>query len=1450
MAYDGLSGHLFVGDPGSGFVDVLDGAGGFVSRFGGEALGVSGLAVNEVSGDVYVADPFVEGVDVYGPDGKDGYRLLGVWWGRGLPSGEFGKVAGVAVDNSASPSSGDVYVLEAKSAGNGAAAVDVYEPSEAEPGSEGRVVRRISGGNLETPNGIAVSSGSGRLLVADSVKGAILAYGANGAYEEKLTGKGSPYGSFSKKGSELGNVAAIAVDGISGDVYVAEAERHVVSQYTAAGQWEGSITTTGVGDLGEPRGVAIASSGNVIVADAAQHVIDRFGPGTDVPAVETGKISKSSIARTTAVLGGTLNGEGEPSSYHFQYGPTEALGGETTAQIAGSGEQSVSASVQGLHAGTAYFYRLVAEDGNGASYGLTHSFETAPAVEALETGAPSALQPSGAVLSGSLKRGGLTTHYYFQYGATTSYGQQSPGAPAELPAVSEKEERQSRTIETELTQLSPNALYHYRLVATNDYGTTYGQDRTFTTSGPPRITMDPSSGIGQFEATLHAQINPGQLSTTYRFQYGETPSYGLESAEETVPAGSSPVARAALVTELKVGTTYHYRVVAVNDAGTTTGTDETFPTLSSAPVDATYATGITGDEAVLHAQVNPLGNDTHVYFRYGTQSCQGDPEACGSSPAPPGEDIGAGREDVATEATLGGLAPGTAYHYRMIASNSLGLTEGPERTFTTRATESFALPDGRAWEMVSPPDKQGSPIEALTREGGVVLASDNGDALTYVANGALGNEVNGNRSPEMQQILATRHAGGWTNEDIATPNTEAKGLLPGSAPEYQFFSSDLSSALVEPLGRGAEPPLVEGVTQNTIYLRNDATGTYLPVVSQSNTAPGTNFDGRIEFVSASPDLSHVVLDSGVPLTGPDAGSGLYEWSNGTLTFVSALPSGKPAPRPELGYGGSDFPHAISDDGSRVIWTNKEENSARGKLYLRDSVHGQSLRLDTAQGVTEPQEASAQFQVASSDGSRIFFTDRQRLTADATAGVGQAQTAGEPDLYECEIVEAAGRLTCVLTDLTVDPTEGEHANVQNLILGTGHDGASVYLVARGVLATNANGNGERALAGADNLYALHRENSQWTRTFIAELSEEDSAEWAGGTTKANTAYLTARVSPNGRYLAFMSQAPITGSDNLDANPAAHGARDEEVYLYDSATAALRCVSCNPSGARPAGALDTEVAGEGLGLLVDRRRVWGREGHEQWLAGSVPGWTAQTLTSAVFQSRYLSDEGRLYFNSPDSLVPAAKSGKESVYEYEPTGVGSCRSSTGGCVSLLSDGSSSRESAFLEATGDGSSVFFITESRLLPQDTDTAFDIYVARECTQASPCVSPPAQGLGPCDATETCRPAQPSQETQGGPYATSAYSSEGNLAADQQTVLVGKAEVKGAKVTKRQLTRKQKLFRALKGCHKRYAHSKRKRVACERSARKRYGRRQTAARYKKRRATGHDTHHLFIRQGDR
>ena len=466
---------------------------------------------------------------------------------------------------------------------------------------------------------------------------------------------------------------------------------------------------------------------------------------------------------------------------------------------------------------------------------------------------------------------------------------------------------------------------------------------------------------------------------------------------------------------------------------------------------------------------------------------------------------------------------------------------------------------------------------------------------------------------------------------------------------------------------------------------------------------------------------------------------------------------------------------------------------------------------------------------------MFFTDKQPLTPDSSS---DPTFPGSADLYECEIVEHEGSPICDLTDLTPDHNGNEGAAVQGLELGSDEHGTSAYFVAHGVLAENPTAIGERAIAGQNNLYYAHRNGATWVITYIATLSTEDSPEWEGNR-DANTAFITARASPSGRYFAFMSAAPITGFDNVDANPQAKGARDEEVYLYDSAESTLTCVSCNRANSRPSGVLDTDASGEGLGLLADRRQVWGKVGDEHWLAGNIPGWTAQSLTSALFQPRYLNDEGRLFFNSPDNLVPAATNHEENVYEYEPSGVGSCDVPAGGCVSLISSGTSDRESAFLEASPSGNDAFFVTEGKLLPQDTDTAFDIYDARTCTSAAPCLSLPASVGEGCTETETCRPVAeaPAPRVSGG---TATFQGPGNPAAPFANAQV-LASTK-AKPTTNPTTRREKLARALKACRRRHSHARRKRHVCEAYARRTYGPKNGATGHKHagtpRRGAGH------------
>ena len=861
--------------------------------------------------------------------------------------------------------------------------------------------------------------------------------------------------------------------------------------------------------------------------------------------------------------------------------------------------------------------------------------------------------------------------------------------------------------------------------------------------------------------------------------------------------------------------------------------------------------------------MNPQGADIKYHFEYGTSTSYGT-----TVPVPDG-DLGAGEPPSTVSANLTGLIASTAYHYRVVAKVGGETALGPDRKFTTNATEAGPpLPDGRAYEMVSPPEKHGALLDAVPSTWGFIQASVDGNAITFPSDGAITGAAEGNREPEPSQNLATRSTD-WSTEDLATPHERAVGLFQSFA-EYRQFSPDLALSIVEPNPYGktalSEPPLsppaqTGEVQEKTIYARADAPLApaageesiykqaqengeqlssergeslpgYLALLTAANTKAGTKIGGVLPpqtenekpafnaghvFVTATPDLSHVVLRSRLePFIAESTEPGLYEWSAGQLKLISVLPNGTPAPDPglestlgpRLGQGneklGENFRHALSDDGSRAVWTSREQQA---ELFLRDMVKGKTVRLDALQGgapLKEGTPGEARFQIANAKDTRVFFTDPQRLTADSKA------VAGQPDLYECEIGEAAGAPTCELSDLTVDHNPGESAGVRGEILGASEEGDYIYFVAGGVLSTTPNGSGDKATPFANNLYVLHESGGTWTTTFIAKLGTSDRNDFVNRSVNKPNAIneLTSRVSPNGQYLAFMSAERLTGYDNTDAEA---GTPDQEVYRYKATDASLLCASCNPNGGRPRGVLDQKETGEGNGLLVDRALAW--EG--QHLAGNIPTSNPDDEFVTQHQPRYLLDSGRLFFNSPSDLVPGAKSGKESVYEYEANGEGTC-TSTNGCVALLSSGNSSHESAFVDASVNGDNAFIVTAAPLASRDFDESYDIYDARVCTTESPCldqsVAPPPV---PCATLEACRPVPSGSVSFGTPPSTNTGPS-GNLVpsktAPPPTTTLPASKPKA-------LTRAQKLAKALKACRK---GPKKKRAKCEKQAHKKYG----------------------------
>ncbi|HTZ65686.1 MAG TPA: NHL repeat-containing protein [Solirubrobacteraceae bacterium] len=911
-------------------------------------------------------------------------------------------------------------------------------------------------------------------------------------------------------------------------------------------------------------------------------------------------------------------------------------------------------------------------------------------------------------------------------------------------------------------------------------------------------------------------------------------------------------------------------------------------------VDGLFVNNTNPTAARFEARVDPHGSDTQAFFEVGTADCRATPADCVDVPALAGEDLGSGFGAQPVSVVAEGLSPGTRYFLRAVAVNEHGEAdeESSFGSFTSPPAAGAGLADGREWELVSPAEKSGAliyPIAGTTENGGpasgVIEAAADGQAITYAANGAFGEGVVGNRSLEATQVVSTRGPDGWSTRDITTANEAAKGLQPGAAQEYRWFSPDLSEALAQPFGpfrltgsHMQEPPLVAGVQseERGLYVRNTQkcestfSGCFEALVTSPADTAGSQFGGELEFRGAAPDLRHVVFSSDVALSSTEPSApGLYEWSAGepageSLQLVSVLPSGKKAasdePEAQLGDfnpAGSSTRGAVSADGSRVFWSAivEEGGVEVTRLFMRETTTGRTIVINAAQGTKEPsvEERALEevhFLLANGDGSRVFFTDTFPLTAESKLRPSEQGEGVPADLYVCEVILGASGPECDLKDLTVDPgfDVGETADVVGTLPGASEDGSWVYFVANGVLSEEARAAGAlpggcaspnaQQAASPDatcNLYVEHysEEAGGWEPPrFIAVLSQEDQPDW-GGTGSFSLDALTSRVSPNGRFLAFMSKQSLTGYDNLDESEAAHGARDEEVYVYDAQQRTLVCASCDPSGAQPHGVFDHEASGEGKGLLVDRLGVWketegeehggGRRAVDHWLAGLVPGWTPIEEGTAFYQSRYLSDEGQLFFDSPADLVPAATNGREDVYEYEPQGLGSCQLASG-CVALLSSGESLQETAFMDASETGDDVFFLTSQPLTSQVHETSFNVYDARACSQQSPCSSPPPGVSGSCETLETCRPASLTVHVFSGASGTATLAGQAEQSPGVSQVPSPKTTVK-----LKPLTRAQKLAKALKTCRVDHKHSKRKRRACERQARTKYASKADAKR---------------------
>jgi hypothetical protein len=846
-------------------------------------------------------------------------------------------------------------------------------------------------------------------------------------------------------------------------------------------------------------------------------------------------------------------------------------------------------------------------------------------------------------------------------------------------------------------------------------------------------------------------------------------------------------------------------------------------------VDEAYTSGVSAEAATLNAEIDPHGAGTTYRIEYGTTTAYGESVPAGEA------SVGSGTGDVLVSQHIAGLTAGTVYHYRVLAKSEDGETVGSDQTFvfqsavpsgqgctnaSLRTGYAVRLPDCRAYEQVTPPQLEpylqtvGSPgnlvgtgIRALGESAGTE-ASVGGERLLFFSPYGFPGQGGGGFF-----FLASRGPDGWSTEDPVPPQSATNNEAGCTNAYFPLVTPELTNwVFADGYGQGErkegfqaikedgcptdEPALVEGEPQGfqNLFLHDLGAGVEASSWRLIDTPQGAPEGASVNDAwaqGASEDLSRVVFTEAARLTpdapaitpplpqplsaeeqreehwSDDSSEDLYVWSAGVVRLVTVLPDGSAVAgtlangnAPHVVYvapGSATWTHAISSDAGRVAF------EAEGSLYVRENpqqppqeecatpASACTVQLDASQGGTG--FGGGHFEWASSDGARVFFTDERDLLAGAHA------SAGRPDLYEYDFERGEG-------ERLEDVTAGAQAADVLGVSGASEDGSTVYFVADAPLTgAQANSQGAIAQAGEPNLYARR----DGTTTFIATLGSSDLDDWVSPPEE-----MTARVSPDGGFIAFDSLGQLTGYDNRgpcvgSTAPLAIGAC-QEIFLYDAEDDALSCASCAPSGELPGGP-----------ARIDR-----------------PMRTDGTLNepAVTYPKRFVSDSGQVFFNTVAHLLPSDTNGLSNVYEYEE-----------GQLHLLSPGSTSANAYFVEASANGDDVFLVTSELLA--DTNGDVSVFDARVNGGFPEALAPSACGEGDCAIAAQA----PTLSTP----ASATFSGPGNRVAPKAEVL---AEKKALAPQPKTLTRSQKLAKALKAC--RTKRDKRRRVSCEAHARRLYG----------------------------
>jgi hypothetical protein len=336
------------------------------------------------------------------------------------------------------------------------------------------------------------------------------------------------------------------------------------------------------------------------------------------PGVVTG--AATSVGVSSATLHGTVDPNGQATTWSFEYGTSTSYGSQTTAKSAGSGNNpgNVSIQITGLQKGQTFHYRLVASSSGGTTHGADATFVTSSAPSAV-TGDATSIAPTSAKLNGTVTANGLSTTWWFEYGTSTSYGTKTSARSGGSGTTAQG---QSLSV----TGLKASTTYHVRIVAKNSSGTTFGGDKTFSTSLSPVVVTGGAQSVSAGGASLTGSVDTRGRPTTWWFEFGTGTTYGSKTSAKNAASKAGSQNVSAPITGLKNGTGYHYRLVAKSDAGTTYGSDLTFSTLgvtiAAAAREVTFGgrvrlSGVVpshaaGDQVTVYAQAYGRGSPASV----------------------------------------------------------------------------------------------------------------------------------------------------------------------------------------------------------------------------------------------------------------------------------------------------------------------------------------------------------------------------------------------------------------------------------------------------------------------------------------------------------------------------------------------------------------------------------------------------------------------------------------------------------------------------------------------------------------------------------------------------------------------------------------------------------------------------------------------------------------------